>query len=68
MKRFCERLRESGLADAGNVFDEQMAAREQSDERELDGVFLAVDGAEAARRLEKWQSACVENPGPSCYK
>ena len=45
MKRLCERLRESGLADAWNVFDKQMAAREQGDERKLDGVFLAVDGA-----------------------
>src|SRR5882762_1501464 len=45
MEGFCERLSESGLADAGDVFDEQMAAREQGDERELDGVFLAIDGA-----------------------
>jgi hypothetical protein len=45
MEGFCERLSESGLANAGDVFDEQMAAREQGDERELDGVFFAVDGA-----------------------
>src|SRR5438477_4886601 len=45
MERSCERLRESGLADSGNVFNEQVAARKHSDERELDGVFLAVDGA-----------------------
>src|ERR1700674_2530084 len=45
MKRFCERLRESGLANAGNVFDEQMAAGEQGNQRELDGVFLAVECA-----------------------
>src|SRR2546429_169148 len=45
VKGFCERLRESRFADAGNVFDEQMAAREQGDQRGLDGVFLAVDGA-----------------------
>ncbi len=45
MKRFCERLRERGLADSGNVFDEQVAPREQSDQRELNGIFLAVDGA-----------------------
>jgi len=38
-------LRESGLADSGNVFDQQVAARKQGDERELDGVFFAVDGA-----------------------
>src|SRR5258706_8976852 len=45
MKGFCERLRESGFADAGDVFDKQVAAREQRDQRELDGVFLAVNGA-----------------------
>src|ERR1700674_5091737 len=45
VKGFCERLCESGLADARNVFDEQMTAREQRDEGELDGVFLAVDSA-----------------------
>src|SRR5216684_2088322 len=45
MKGFRERLCESSFADAGNVFDEQVAAREQRDEGELDGVFLAVDGA-----------------------
>jgi len=44
MKRFRESLREGGLADAGNIFDEQMAAREQGDQRELNGFFLAVDG------------------------
>src|ERR1700687_468459 len=44
MKRFRESLREGGLADAGNVFDEQVAAGEQGDQRELDGFFLAVDG------------------------
>src|SRR5258708_10427510 len=42
---FCERLRESGLANAGNVFDEQVAAREQGDQRELNSIFLAIDGA-----------------------
>src|SRR5260370_21335673 len=45
VKGFCERLRESGFAYAGDVFDEQVTAREQGDERELDGVFLAVDDA-----------------------
>jgi len=45
MEGFCQRLRESGLADAGNVFDKQVAAREQSNQCELDGVFLAVDSA-----------------------
>ena len=33
MKGFCERLRESGLADTGNVFNEQVAASEQGDQR-----------------------------------
>ncbi len=45
MKRFGEGLRQRRLADAGYVFDEQMPAGEQRDERELDGFFLAVDGA-----------------------
>src|SRR6266851_3880352 len=45
MKGFCESLRESGLADAGYVFDEEVAARKKGDERELNGFFLAVDGA-----------------------
>ncbi len=38
-----ERLRQRGLADAGDVFDQQVAAREQRDQRELDDVFLALD-------------------------
>src|SRR5216683_754030 len=45
MEGFCKGLRESGFADAGDVFDEQVTAREQGDKRELDGVFLAVDDA-----------------------
>jgi len=45
MKRFGESLSQGGLADARNIFDEQMAAGEQRDERELDGFFLAVDRA-----------------------
>ena len=45
MKGFRERLRERGLADAGHVFDQQVAAREQRDQRELDGFFLAVNRA-----------------------
>ncbi len=45
MKRFCERLCESGFADAGDVFDEQVTAREQGDQRKLDGFFFAVNGA-----------------------
>src|SRR6266481_1002769 len=55
-------------ADAGNVFDEQVAAREQRDEGELDGVFLAVDGArDGALKLRDdwggggghWLKTCV---------
>jgi len=73
MKRFCQGLRESGLADSGNVFDQQVAARKQGDERELDGVFFAVDGArngalELRDDLGRGSPASVENPGPSCYK
>src|SRR6266851_604173 len=45
MKGFCERLRESGLADTGNVFNEQVAASEQGDQRKLNGFFFAIDGA-----------------------
>ena len=40
-----EGLRQSGLADAGNVFDQQVAAREQRRERQLDDVFLALHHA-----------------------
>jgi hypothetical protein len=45
VERFGERLSESGFAYTWNVFDEQMAAREKRDERELNGFFFAVDGA-----------------------
>src|SRR5713101_1027747 len=45
MERFRERLGQGGFADAGDVFDEQVAASEQGDQCELDGVFLAEDGA-----------------------
>ena len=43
MKRFRKRLGERGFADAGNVFDQQVAAREQRDQGQLDRFFLAVD-------------------------
>ena len=47
-----ERLRERCLAHAGNVFDQQVAAREQSGERELDYVFLAFhDARNRAQKL-----------------
>jgi hypothetical protein len=45
MKRFRKGLGEGGLAHAGNVFDEQVAARQQGDQRKLNGVFLTVDRA-----------------------
>ena len=40
-----ERVRERGLADAGHVFDEQVAARQQAGEREAHGLGLAEDDA-----------------------
>jgi hypothetical protein len=45
MKRFRQRLRERSLAHTGNIFDEQMAAGQQGDQRELDRFFLAENGA-----------------------
>src|ERR1700677_4583676 len=38
-----DRAGERRLADAGYVLDEQMAAGEERDERELDGVLLAFE-------------------------
>jgi hypothetical protein len=38
-------VRERGLADAGQVLDEQVAAREQAGEREADHALLAQDDA-----------------------
>ena len=40
-----ERLRERRLADAGDVLDQQVAARDQAGERQLDRVVLADDDA-----------------------
>ena len=50
-----EGARERGLADAGDVLDEQVAAREERDERELDGVVLALEGPldGLSQRLER---------------
>ena len=50
-----ERARERGLADARHVLDEEVPAREQRDERELDGVVLALERAldGLAQRLER---------------
>ena len=38
-----ERLRQRRLADAGNVLDQQVAARQQRRQRQLDHVVLALD-------------------------
>ena len=38
-----ERVRERGLADAGDVLDQQVAAREDAGHREADLAFLAED-------------------------
>ena len=48
MKRFGEGLGERGFADAGNVFDQQVAARQERDQRELDGFFFAINRARDA--------------------
>ena len=48
VKRFGQRLGQRGLADTGDVFDEQVAAREKRDERELDGLFFAENSARNA--------------------
>jgi hypothetical protein len=36
-------LRERGFADTGNVFDQQVPARKQGDERQFNDVGFAVD-------------------------
>ena len=47
-----ESLGESGLAYAGNVFNQQMAARQQGGERELNYVFFAFyDARNRAQKL-----------------
>ena len=48
---------ERRLADAGHVLDEQVAAREERDERELDGLLLALERAfdGLTQRLERGQ-------------
>ncbi|MNC91788.1 hypothetical protein D3C83_81030 [compost metagenome] len=48
-ERSREHVRERGLADARQVLDQQVAARQQAGEREPDLAFLAED--DAARRL-----------------
>ncbi len=42
-ERACEGLRKCGFSDAGNIFDEQVPAREQARDREPDGVGFADD-------------------------
>ena len=44
-ERLRERVRERRLADAGHVLDEQVAAREQAGERQLELAALADDDA-----------------------
>ena len=39
-----QRLRERGLADAGNVFDQQMPARQQAGQRQPQDFGLAANG------------------------
>ena len=45
MEGFGKRLGQSGFSDAGNVFNQQVAAREQRDQGKLDDVFLPENGA-----------------------
>ena len=49
-----QRLRQRGLAHAGHVFDEQMAARQQADQRKANHFRLAAN-RRAERRLERSQ-------------
>ena len=53
------------LPDAGDVLDEEVAPGEQRDERELDGVRLALEGAfhGLAQPLEGGQLLCDERSG-----
>src|SRR5271155_786330 len=66
-------LRKRGLADARNVFNQQMPAREQRGERELDDVFLAL--YDARDRVQKFGEAragvsrgCLQFAWPSATK
>ena len=45
MKGFCQRLRESRFSHARNVFDQQVTARQQGNERKLNSLFFAEDNA-----------------------
>ena len=54
-----ERVRERGLAHAGNVFDEQVAAREDARHGEADRAFLAEDDL-AGLRDDGFGGTCGE--------
>src|SRR5690606_5237965 len=41
--------RQGALADAGDVLDQQVAARDQADQRQIDDLILAVDPASDRR-------------------
>jgi hypothetical protein len=63
-----DRERERGLADPGNVFDQQVPAREQAREREANLVGLAEDDVvEGGKRLIQAgiQEACAGGEGRS---
>src|ERR1700730_11772490 len=73
IERARERLRQSSLADAGNVFDEQMAAREKGGERELDDVFLTFyDARNGLLKLGETRAGagggCLQFRWPSATK
>ena len=71
-----DRLRESGLPNAGDVFDQQMPARQQRGQRELDHVFLALhDAPDRALQVRKARAdgstdvgGCLQFPKPSATK
>ncbi len=45
MKRLGQGLSERCFTNSRHIFDQQMAARQQGDQRQLNNVFLAVDSA-----------------------
>ena len=66
-------LRERGLADAWNVFNQQMAAREQRGEGELDDIFLALhDARDRAQKIGEARAGiargCLQFAWPSATK
>jgi len=73
IERTRERLCESGLPHAGNVFNQQVAAREQRGQRELNDVLLALDDA-SDRALQLGEAGAggsgrgLQFPGPSATK